>query len=567
MIYVLLGMHKSGTTLFSRILHESSINMGVFDESKGYDQGNKFERLETHDLNIEILGCDYKAHSLSIHRVIGENQEINPDTKEKLKKFTEAADAQHKIWGFKDPRTCLTYNIWKKILPQHKIVAIYRHPSELWSHYNNQPRAWKIFKRLSLGLKSLHAWYVYNAEILKILKTTQVPVFFTEYKDMMSGDAIINGLSAFTDKTLKDSRNNKLYRSKETSKFLFNLILKLHRIFYPQDGDIMKLYEELGKYKTHGADQPQSTRRNKRPIFIVAFAYGGSNILLNLLRSHPGVCSPRGELNEVFKGKLDEPILTRIAKTLRYLPCMLAEGGDIFRFNDWEDRKPFKSFTQNQVDRILYDEKIWATGEDQNLYKSENVKYTREEIAGSRLLSKNLDGLIFASRQLAAMYPDAVFIALVRNGFAVSEGHLRRGYHFETFVRNYEKGCQRMLEDSKLIPNYHIVRYEDILERPQEMLREIYRMANLNLTEVEKIRQQIKKVITKDGSHQNVDNKKWKEVVWYGVDEFHMHFRPESNKNQINRLSEEQKNLIVQLSGSSLRQFGYLPDKAAKERS
>ena len=40
MIYALLGMHKSGTSLLSRILHESSINMGDFDESKGYDEVN-----------------------------------------------------------------------------------------------------------------------------------------------------------------------------------------------------------------------------------------------------------------------------------------------------------------------------------------------------------------------------------------------------------------------------------------------------------------------------------------------------------------------------------------------
>ncbi len=99
---------------------------------------------------------------------------------------------------------------------------------------------------------------------------------------------------------------------------------------------------------------------NKKAIFIVSFAYGGSNILLNLLRSHPDVCSPRGEFNEVFKGKRDEPFSTRLAKKLRYFPCVIAEGRDIFGFNDWTPRRPFSPLTQRVVDRILFDEKLRA---------------------------------------------------------------------------------------------------------------------------------------------------------------------------------------------------------------
>ena len=40
--------------------------------------------------------------------------------------------------------------------------------------------------------------------------------------------------------------------------------------------------------------------KNKQPIFIAGLMLSGTNILLNLLRSHPYVCSPRGETFEVF---------------------------------------------------------------------------------------------------------------------------------------------------------------------------------------------------------------------------------------------------------------------------
>ena len=298
---------------------------------------------------------------------------------------------------------------------------------------------------------------------------------------------------------------------------------------------------------------------NKNPIFIVSFAYGGSNILLNLLRSHPEVCSPRGELNEVFKGRREEPSSTRLAKKLRYFPCVIAEGRDVFGFNDWDPRRPFKVFTHRIVDRILFDEKLRAINPSQNFYKYEDAKYTKEEIKISRLLSKNLDGLTFVTPELARMYPDAVFFGLVRNGFAICEGHARRGYDLETIAKNYEKGCLLMLEHSQAISNYHIVRYEDMIASPLETLKKIYRLAGLDIAQVKKIRLQDKRVVEKDGSHPVVHQAEWKKMIWYDLDELDKHFRRDANENQIRRLTEEQKSLILKHCSASLEKFGYLP--------
>ena len=64
MIYVVLGMHKSGTTLISETLHESGINMGEFSDIQqgiGYDEGHKYERRETQQINRQILDGVLKA--------------------------------------------------------------------------------------------------------------------------------------------------------------------------------------------------------------------------------------------------------------------------------------------------------------------------------------------------------------------------------------------------------------------------------------------------------------------------------------------------------------------------
>lgn len=248
MIYVLLGMHKSGTTMLSQILHDSGINMGDFDETKKYDEGNKYERLETHDLNIEILGTKYMEHSLNVSEVVKDFSAVSPEILQKLKDFIRTTDAKYNEWGFKDPRTCLTYSIWKDVLPSHKIVAVYRHPSELWSHYRRQ-KFWHLIKYISICWKSMNAWYVYNREVLNILKATAEPFFLAEYNQFMLKPEIFKSLCEFTQTALKDSRNSSMYRSKQHSDFLFRLILWLHKTVLGHD--IMGLYEEMSHFTAH----------------------------------------------------------------------------------------------------------------------------------------------------------------------------------------------------------------------------------------------------------------------------------------------------------------------------
>ena len=55
---------------------------------------------------------------------------------------------------------------------------------------------------------------------------------------------------------------------------------------------------------------------------MVGFARGGTNLVLNLLRSHPDLASPRGETHEVFRGKASEPARVRRAKRWRYRPIV-----------------------------------------------------------------------------------------------------------------------------------------------------------------------------------------------------------------------------------------------------
>ena len=297
---------------------------------------------------------------------------------------------------------------------------------------------------------------------------------------------------------------------------------------------------------------------NKKPIFIVGFSRGGSNIMLNLLRSHPHACSPRGETNEVFRGKgKSEPLAIRWEKWRAYLPILLEQKEDVFSADKWELRRPFSETVQMQVDRFMFEDKRKARDGSQNKWRTENVEYTDAEIDEARLLCKNLDGIIFLTPEFARMYPDAHFIGLVRNGYAVCEGHFRRKSSLTAIARKYRLGAEQMLKDAETLPNFNIIRYEDIIEKPLEALADIYRFAGLDPNATPKIRLQTKQTIQADGKHRYVKNAVRKVLVWYEPDEFMAHFVKDANQNQINRLTPAQLDQIEDECGDVLAAFGY----------
>jgi hypothetical protein len=299
---------------------------------------------------------------------------------------------------------------------------------------------------------------------------------------------------------------------------------------------------------------------NKKPIFIVGFTRGGSNILLNLLRSHPQVCSPRGETQEVFKGKLKvESIPVLLSKWWNYLPILIAQRQHVFSLNLTTDpANAFSEKTMQRIDKILFYEKMKALDPTQNQYKNENEKYTLDEIKESRLLCKNLNGLIFVTGLFNKMYPDATFLALVRNGFAVCEGHLRRKIDIHKSAEMYRKSCERMIEDSKKISNYHILRFEDIINDPIKMLHKIYDYCDLDARLLKKIRLATKPIVKKDGSHGYVHGISETKLLWYDLEEFATHFDKNVNDNQIARLTEHQKKVIQNEAGEVLKYFNYM---------
>jgi hypothetical protein len=297
---------------------------------------------------------------------------------------------------------------------------------------------------------------------------------------------------------------------------------------------------------------------NQGPIFINGLSRGGTNILMNLLLSHPEVCMPTGETHKVFKGRARGDSTWRlIQKRLCYdLPVRVAMRQDIFHPLLLHPRKRAPNWVQRFVDRILYREKLRARHESHNRYKSEGVEYTREEIADSRLLCKNVNGLIYTADMFREMYPDAVFLGIVRNGLAVCEGHVRRGRTADEFARMYSQLVTRMVEDAARWEDYHVIRFEDMISHPVSLLHKIYRLAGLDVEKVQKVRLQLKATVDRQGRH-GLAGGYDRQVVWYDLDDLASHFRPDVNENQIRQLSPQAREAFLRIAQVSMERLGY----------
>ena len=204
MTYLVLGMHKSGTTLIAQTLHKSGINMGwdLSEEDLDYSR-QKCESPSVNEINYELLDCK-GVHSLDVHS----NKQLNitPAVKDSMNKFINRQNKNYSKWGFKDPRTVLTYSVWNQFLPRHKVVVVYRKPDNVVRHYQKKAKGFNLFR----ACKTLWVWKKYNLEILSILKDkSKEEMIVINYDNMMNGDEEFGRISTFTGMDIVDMRDFK----------------------------------------------------------------------------------------------------------------------------------------------------------------------------------------------------------------------------------------------------------------------------------------------------------------------------------------------------------------------
>ena len=187
----------------------------------------------------------------------------------------------------------------------------------------------------------------------------------------------------------------------------------------------------------------------------------------------------------------------------------------------------------------------------------EGVTYTDSQIAQARVLCKNLNGLVMMTDNFAAMYPDATFFGLIRNGLALCEGYVRRGVAAQDCAEMYRLLVDKMCRDASRLKNYYIVRFEDIVRDPIAVTEQLYRHAGLDFEEVEKVRMQLqfRPTLSASGEHR-LERSFERQIVWYAKTDLPSLFRTDIDHIQAARLSASDREVFLKIAGGTMEMLG-----------
>lgn len=157
---IIVGMHRSGTSLTASLLQESGLDIG--DELLASGIGNVRGHYENMDfLNFHIKMLDKNNYDPNgWDEVDIESLDLAGETE--AKKIIERNESI--LWGWKDPRTTLFLNFWAKLLPGAYFLFLYRAPEEVIDSFYKRGTDSFLSDQPE---KVIDLWLHYNKLILK----------------------------------------------------------------------------------------------------------------------------------------------------------------------------------------------------------------------------------------------------------------------------------------------------------------------------------------------------------------------------------------------------------------
>ena len=165
--YLILGMHRSGTSCFAGCLEAGGLSLGAVNVHAPFNQKGNREHEPIRGVHDEML-ADNEA---SWDRPPNGQIEIKPEHLEKLKFYVEQFDTDQD-WGVKDPRSIFFAKSWQRHFGC-EFLGTCRHPIEVAESLES--RAARTNKQMSRD-SSLAIWRSYNAQLLDLYRAKPFPL-------------------------------------------------------------------------------------------------------------------------------------------------------------------------------------------------------------------------------------------------------------------------------------------------------------------------------------------------------------------------------------------------------
>ena len=208
-----------------------------------------------------------------------------------------------------------------------------------------------------------------------------------------------------------------------------------------------------------------------KAIVINGYSRGGTNLLWNILQSHPQVCSPIYETGELFFDHIYPFNLLEASKAKKIASSPITA-------------KIGKRYLRKQFDLM----KLKNLTNENNNTKCDGVKYSRREIEESIICFKGVDSDVELNGLLESIYADVAHIVLVRNGYAVCNGWKRRGVNPREAGRKYRNFYSKMSASNRRTKIFILIKFEDILEDPFHVANGLFSDLELDPVTLPKLR-------------------------------------------------------------------------------
>lgn len=174
-----LGMHRSGTSVVSRMLNLLGVHLGPTDAMSAPGEDNPKGYWEHHPLallNDEILatlGGRWDAPPVVRHDWTGDPR--LEGLKAKARQLIVQDFAAEPLWGWKDPRTCITLPFWQEIIGPLRYVICIRNPAAV---------AASLGRRNGMSIEQGEQLWLTHVQA-SLAHTTGQPRIFVFYDDIM----------------------------------------------------------------------------------------------------------------------------------------------------------------------------------------------------------------------------------------------------------------------------------------------------------------------------------------------------------------------------------------------
>lgn len=164
-IFILGGMHRSGTSLTASLLNNLGVNLGdrLVASTIGNDRGH-FEDLDFVEFHQNVL----RSQGLEIDGLSLESEMIVAPRYHQSAKLLLKEKTKRPLWGWKDPRTTLFLKFWADLLPSAYFVLIYRSP---WEVVDSLYRRGSDEVVAAYPEKAVELWMHYNRLMLDFAQT------------------------------------------------------------------------------------------------------------------------------------------------------------------------------------------------------------------------------------------------------------------------------------------------------------------------------------------------------------------------------------------------------------